>query len=95
MSVVRHDRVVGIEERALQIEQREKDLREQTRALYIRYGLEYVGWLLIGLYLMFWALHTTDSEYAGFCFYGGIGIGDAGMLWTLVRARRAADERGL
>jgi hypothetical protein len=95
MAVLRHDKVLAAEERALEIEQREREFVEQTRELYDRYSLEYFGWLLIGLFLLFWSFHTTDSRYAGLCLWGGIGIGDAGMLWTLVRGNREAEERGL
>jgi hypothetical protein len=84
-----------IEERALEIEELERAIRTQTRFLYLRYGSEYLVWLLVGLYLLFWSFHTTDSRYAGLSFWGGIGLGDAGMLWTLVRARHDAERRGL
>jgi hypothetical protein len=83
------------EERALEIEQLEKEVRAQTRRLYLRYGSEYVFWLIIGLFLTGWSLHTTDTRYAGLAFWGGIGVGDAGMLWTLIRARHDAERRGL
>jgi len=83
------------EERALEIEQFEKETRAQTRYLYLRYGFEYLVWLIVGLFLLFWSLHTTDTRYAGLAFWGGIGAGDAGMLWTLIRARYDAERRGL
>jgi hypothetical protein len=84
-----------IEERALEIEELERAIRTQTRFLYLRYGSEYLVWLLVGLYLLFWSFHATDSRYAGLSFWGGIGLGDAGMLWTLIRARHDAERRGL
>jgi hypothetical protein len=40
-------------------------------------------------------MHTTDTRYAGLAFWGGIGLGDAGMLWTLVRVRSEAERIGL
>jgi hypothetical protein len=83
------------EERAVEIEQLEKELRAQTRFLYLRYGSQYAVWLIAGLFLLFWSLHTTDSRYADLAFWGGIGLGDGGMLWTLVRARGEAERIGL
>jgi len=40
-------------------------------------------------------MHTTDSRYAGAAFWGGLILGDGGMLLTLVRARREAEKLGL
>jgi hypothetical protein len=73
----------------------ESDLRRQTRSLYLRYGFEYLVWLIVGLFLLFWSFHTTNSRYAGLAFWGGIGLGDAGMLMTLIRARKDAERCGL
>jgi hypothetical protein len=83
------------EERALELEEFERSRRSSTRHLYLRYGSEYVVWLIVGLFLMYWSLRTTDTRYAGLAFWGGIGLGDAGMLMTLVRARTAAVKCGL
>lgn len=83
------------EERALEIEAFEKSRRTSIRYLYLRYGPEYLVWLVVGLYLMFWSFHTTDTRYAGLAFWGGIGLGDAGMLFTLIRARYEAERCGL
>jgi len=86
---------VSPEERALELEQMEKELRRQTRLLYLRYGFEYAVWFIAGLYLLFWSMHTTDTRYADLAFWGGIGLGDGGMLWTLVRARSEMERIGL
>jgi hypothetical protein len=83
------------DERALELEEFERSRRAATRHLYLRYGPEYVIWLVVGLFLMFWSFHTTDTRYAGLAFWGGIGLGDAGMLFTLIRARGEAERCGL
>ena len=90
-----HRPPLTLEERALELEQLEKELRKQTRSLYLRYGLEYAVWFSIGLFLLGWSMHTTDSRYAGLAFWGGLILGDGGMLLTLVRARREAEKLGL
>jgi hypothetical protein len=87
--------VESIEERAEQLEKLEKDLRSRKRALYLRYGAEYVLWLVVGVFLLFWSFHTTDSRYARLAFWGGIGLGDGGMLMALIRARNEAERCGL
>jgi hypothetical protein len=84
-----------LDERALEIERFERETRRQKIALYVRYGTEYAVWLVIGLFLMYWSFHTTDTRYAGLAFWGGIGVGDGGMLLALVRARREAERCGL
>ena len=84
-----------LEERALELEQFEKETRSQKRSLYLCYGFEYVVWFVVGLSLIFWSFHTNDSPYAGLFFFGGIGLGDAGMLMTLIRARKEAERCGL
>ena len=73
----------------------EKQLRRQTRFLYLRYGFEYAVWFIAGLFLLFWSMHTTDPRYASLAFWGGMGLGDGGMLWTLVRARSETERIGL
>ena len=83
------------DERALELEQFERARRADIRSIFLRYGFEYVVWFVIGMYLLYWSLHTIDTRYAGLAFWGGIGVGDAGMLFTLIRARREAEKCGL
>ena len=83
------------EERALELEEFEKTRRESMRSIYLRYGFEYLVWFVVGLFLMFWAFYTTDSRYARLAFWGGIGLGDGGMLTALVRGRNAMERCGL
>lgn len=83
------------EERALEVEEFERYYRASTRHLYLRYGFEYLVWFVVGLFLMFWSFHTTDTRYADLAFWGAIGLGDGGMLLTLIRARNEAERCGL
>ena len=83
------------DERGLELEAFEKSRRASTRYLYLRYGPEYLVWFVVGLYLMFWSFHTTHTRYAALAFWGGIGLGDAGMLYTLIRAHKEAERCGL
>jgi hypothetical protein len=90
-----HRSVSTLEERAQQIEQLEREMRTQKRRLYLRYGSEYLLWLVVGAFLLFWSFHTTDSRYARLAFWGGIGLGDGGMLLALIRGRNDAERCGL
>lgn len=83
------------DERALELEEFERTQRAISRYLYLRFGFEYLIWLIVGLFLLFWSFHTTDTRYADLAFWGGIGLGDGGMLMTLIRARHEADRCGL
>jgi hypothetical protein len=60
----------------------------------IRTGALCVMWMLIGLYLLGWSMHTSDDRYARPAFYGGVIIGNAGIIFTLLRAYRRGEERG-
>ena len=51
-------------------------------------------WCLLGMYLVGWAFHTTDVYYGRLAFSGGLLIGNAGVLLTIVAAGRKAEARG-
>jgi hypothetical protein len=60
----------------------------------IRTGALCVAWMLLGLYLLGWSVHTTDDRYAWLAFYGGLMVGNAGVVFTLLAAYRRGEERG-
>jgi hypothetical protein len=60
----------------------------------IRTGAFCVMWMLIGLYLLGWSMHTTDDRYARLAFYGGVIVGNAGIVFTLLRAYHRGEQRG-
>lgn len=68
----------------------ERDRRRDA----ISTALECVGWSMLGIFCIGWALHTTDITYGKMAFWGGIGIGNAGNLFALVRAYRRGERRG-
>ncbi|HWL39247.1 MAG TPA: hypothetical protein VNO75_03335 [Gemmatimonadaceae bacterium] len=83
-----------LEERALELEQIERDDRADRRAAFLRDGAEYLLWFVSGLLLMGWSFHTTDTRYAELAFWGGMLVGDGGMLLVLVRRHRRAVHKG-
>ena len=84
-----------LEERALEIEDVERADRATRRRAWIRYGSEYLCWFLVSISMMFWAFHTTDSRHAESALWGGILVGDAGMLSVLVRLQLYSEKFGL
>lgn len=82
------------EERALELEQIEKADRTAWRAAFLRDAAEYLVWFVAGLLLMGWSFRTTDSRYAELAFWGGMLVGDGGMLFVLVRRQRRSIEKG-
>jgi hypothetical protein len=60
----------------------------------IRTGALCVAWMLFGLYLLGFSFHTTDDRYARPAFYAGVIVGNAGIVFTLLRAYRRGEQRG-
>ncbi|HEV7839562.1 MAG TPA: hypothetical protein VGO75_15945, partial [Gemmatimonadaceae bacterium] len=73
------------EQRAREIEELEHADRQMRRHAYARFGLEYLIWFALGLAMMFWSFRTGDARIANPLFWGGMIVGDAGMLMVLVR----------
>jgi hypothetical protein len=48
-----------------------------------------------GTLLIAWSLHTTEAQWAGAAFWGGLVIGYGGISATLASAFRYAEEQGL
>ena len=66
---------------------------DQLRAL-LRSLAECFAWCLIGLFFIAWAVHTPDPGWGRIAFFGGLVIGNAGMLFSLCTAALRAEERG-
>jgi hypothetical protein len=61
---------------------------------HVRTALACVAWSALGLALMAWGLHTSDPELGQVAWKGGIVVGYAGILFTLIRAHATAKDRG-
>src|SRR5260221_11271176 len=55
---------------------------------------ECVGWCFIGLFMMGFAVHTTDAQLGGVLLVGGMLIGYVGMFTSLLFSYRRAHDRG-
>lgn len=53
-----------------------------------------VLWMCAGLVVMGWGLHTTDPELGQIAWKGGMILGYAGILFTVVRWHLKAKQRG-
>ena len=60
----------------------------------VRTGVLCVAWMLVGLYLLGWSVHTTDDRYGWLAFYSGLIVGNAGIVFTLLAAYRRGEQRG-
>jgi len=83
-----------LEEMARVREAAELEAERVRRRDMIRTAAFCVGWMVLGLYLIGWSMHTTDDRYAQAAFYAGWIVGNAGIVATLLRAYRRGEERG-
>lgn len=60
----------------------------------VRTALMCIGWAALGILLILWSASTTDGTYGRVAFYGGIAIGNGGIMFTLVAAYRRGEQRG-
>jgi hypothetical protein len=86
-------RVAGTprEERAVQRAAQEELAYRDRLWVFIRAALACLAWCGLGLFCLMWSVHTTDVGYGRIAFYGGLVIGNGGILWTLLRTYSRAD----
>jgi hypothetical protein len=61
---------------------------------YIITGVLCIGWAALGLALIMWSAHTGNSYLGRAAFYGGLGLGNAGIIFSLLAAYRRGEKRG-
>jgi hypothetical protein len=74
-------------------EEHERAEGDKRRALALA-GLQCVAWSAIGIFSILWSAHTTSVTYGKVAFYGGIGLGNGGVMFTLLAAYRRGERRG-
>lgn len=67
--------------------------RDRTRD-FVRTGLECVGWCVLGLVGIGWSISTTDQVLGEAAFWGGLGVGNVGWLFSVLGAYRRGERRG-
>ena len=53
-----------------------------------------VLWVILGLFLIGWSLHTTDAVLGAAAFYSGLGVGNAGWVFSVLAAYARGEKRG-
>jgi hypothetical protein len=61
---------------------------------HVRTALTCVFWAMLGIFLIGWSLNTTDLALGKAAFAAGIGIGNGGIIFTLLAAYRRGEKRG-
>ena len=51
-------------------------------------------WMALGVACLLWSFHTTDAAYGRAAFYAGLGIGNGGIVFTLLGFYRRGEQRG-
>jgi hypothetical protein len=82
------------DERRLELEALERELRREMRWVYARAILGCLLSMAVGLVSIAWAVHATDERYATIAFWGGMLVGNGGILVTLVVTYHRAMEEG-
>lgn len=72
----------------------EREARRETRRDLTRTALACLGWAALGIASILASARTTSMWVGRAAFYGGIGIGNAGILFTLLAAYRRGERRG-
>jgi hypothetical protein len=67
--------------------------RDRVRDLY-RTALTCLRWSALGIFLILWSAHTSSLTYGWIAFWGGLGIGNGGIIFTLLAAYRRGERRG-
>ena len=57
-------------------------------------ALQCLFWAAAGLFLLSWSVHTTDKTLGTGAFWAGLGVGNAGIIFTLLAAYRRGERRG-
>jgi len=80
----------------MELKRVEEHRRAERDTLWAHVGtaLQCVAWSAAGLAVMAWGLHTNDRDFGEIAWRGGVILGYAGILFTLVRAYGKARERG-
>lgn len=67
--------------------------RVRTREL-VRGALSCIAWCALGVFLILWSAHTTDMSLGRMAFWAGLGIGNGGIIFTLLSVWRRGEQRG-
>ena len=52
------------------------------------------AWAAVGIACILWSAHTTSMTYGRIAFFAGLGVGNAGIIFTILAAYRRGERRG-
>src|SRR5687767_12265720 len=73
--------------------QHEEAQRDRNRDL-LWTAVQCMCWSGLGIFLILWSAHTTDYAYGMAAFFAGLGIGNGGIIFSLLAAYRRGELRG-
>ena len=71
-----------------------EEAARDARADYLRSAVACFAWSAAGLYCLALSFHTTDTALGQAAFFGGLGIGNGGIIFTLLGVYRRGEQRG-
>ena len=80
------------EARARELEESEREMARASRRLLCETLLGCVVCCALGLFLVSWAVHTTDATLGAISFWSGLLLGDVGMITLLMRHFHRMEE---
>jgi hypothetical protein len=87
-------RIPSREERARDRLVADRLATRDARLALFRAAAECWFWGLLGLACLAWSFHTGDEKSGQVAFWGGLVIGNSGLLFALTRHYNKAKERG-
>jgi hypothetical protein len=76
--------------RAIETREAERDKLHD----YLRSAGVCFFWSLLGCACIMWSAHTTDMILGRIAFFGGLAMGNGGILFTLMGVYRRGEKRG-
>ena len=70
------------------------EAERDTRWDHVRTALLCVFWSGLGIFGILWSAHTTDMSWGKAAFFGGLAVGNGGIIFTLLAAYRRGERRG-
>ena len=83
-----------LEEMARVRDAAETEAERARRWELVRAAILCLVWMLLGLYLLGWSFHTDDYLYGRIAFFGGVIVGNGGIIFTLMNTYRRLEKRG-
>lgn len=83
-----------LEERAERHEREHRGAERDRRRDALRTAALCLMWSIAGIGLLGTSFHLEDGGYARIAYFGGIAVGNGGIIFTLVAAYRRGEKRG-